>query len=452
MADLRELDAEAVASALDDPAEAAEVTARLNELEPPALLSILERLEGRDASRVLRLVHKDLAEEIFDALDPGQQADIVEGLSAAEMHAFLSSLKPDDQAELIHELPRPLARAVLHRLPKEQRDATSVLLGYRAGSLGRHMSPQAAKVFVDQDLDAALEHLLERIEQYETIHSAAVLDADQRVVGIVDLATLVARHRHEPRLSVTDVMTKPMTARTSDDAEEVARWFLQLELPALPVVDADDRLVGVLTPDDAVEVVHAADEEDQARAGGLEPLHRPYLASSIRKVVRSRVVWLLVLGVSAILTVQVLELFEATLEQVVVLALFIPLLTGTGGNTGNQAATTVTRALATGEASTKDLVRIAWREARTGALLGAILGVLGFGLAWWAYGLPIGSVIGLTLLSVCTMAAVVGGVMPLLAKLVRADPAVFSNPFISTFCDATGLIVYFLIARAVLGL
>jgi magnesium transporter len=192
--------------------------------------------------------------------------------------------------------------------------------------------------------------------------------------------------------------------------------------------------------------------EDSARTSGSEPLSRSYLATPILRVVRSRIVWLLVLAISAILTVQVLEIFEDRLEQVVVLALFIPLLTGTGGNTGNQAATTVTRALAVGEVRVRDLPRVVWKELRVGAVLGTVLGALGFTVAGLVYGVPIGLVMGLTLLSICVMAAIVGGLMPLLAKRIGADPAVFSNPFISTFCDATGLIIYFTIATAVLGL
>ena len=175
-------------------------------------------------------------------------------------------------------------------------------------------------------------------------------------------------------------------------------------------------------------------------------------ALPIFRLVKSRIVWLLVLAVSAILTVQVLEVYEDRLDQVVVLALFIPLLTGTGGNTGNQAATTVTRALAVGEVRVRDLGRVIWRELRVGAVLGSVLGTLGFVIAGLVYGWAIGLVIGLTLLSVCMMAATVGGLMPIIAKKVGADPAVFSNPFISTFCDATGLIIYFTIATTVLGL
>ena len=188
------------------------------------------------------------------------------------------------------------------------------------------------------------------------------------------------------------------------------------------------------------------------RAGAREPLKTPYLQSSTLAITRARVVWLFVLAVSAILTVNVLEIFEGTLEQKVALALFIPLLTGIGGNTGSQAATTVTRALATDEVEGSDAPRVAFKEVRVGLTMGASLGLVGFVVAGAIYGWGIGTVIGLTIVSVCTVAATVGGLMPLAARAIKVDPAVFSTPFISTFCDATGLLIYFSIAKAVLGI
>ena len=209
---------------------------------------------------------------------------------------------------------------------------------------------------------------------------------------------------------------------------------------------------GILTIDDAVRILQHEESEDAARQGGVEPLNRPYLATPVFTLVRSRVVWLLVLALGATLTVQVLSVFEATLAQLTVLTLFVPLLIGTGGNTGNQAATTVTRALALDDVNPRDVMRVLTRELRVGALLGLMLGALGFGVTSVFFDLHVGIVIGLTLLAVCTVAATVGGIMPMLARAIRVDPAVFSNPFISTFVDATGLIIYFLIARAVLGI
>jgi len=241
-------------------------------------------------------------------------------------------------------------------------------------------------------------------------------------------------------------------ATAYQSAEAAARLCTEQGVLALTIVDKEERLVGVLTIDDAVRILEQEESEDTARQGGVEPLTRPYLATPIRTLVRSRVVWLLVLAVGATLTVQVLSHFEGTLAKVTVLALFVPLLIGTGGNTGNQAATTVTRALALNDVRPSDIWLVLGRELRVGFFLGSLLGIVGGGLAAAIYDPAIGLVIGLTLVAVCTTAATVGGVMPIIARALKVDPAVFSNPFITTFVDASGLVIYFLIAKAVLGI
>ena len=218
------------------------------------------------------------------------------------------------------------------------------------------------------------------------------------------------------------------------------------------MVDSEDRLVGIFTIDDAARILKREENQNAARQGGAEPLSRPYLSTPIRRIVRSRIVWLFVLAIGATLTVKVLSVFEATLEQMTVLALFVPLLIGTGGNTGNQAATTVTRALALGEVRPRDLVRVLTRELRVGLSLGVLLGLLGFGITALVYDWQIGLVIGCTLVAVCAVAATIGGIMPIVARMIRVDPAVFSNPFITTFVDATGLVIYFFVAKAILGI
>ena len=311
------------------------------------------------------------------------------------------------------------------------------------------MSPEVLALSPGMTVREALAHVRAHAEEPETIYMLPVVDGSRVLLGVLGLRRLFVA---EEDLLVGDLAHEAVRAAATDDRELVARRFFDAKLLAMPIVDGEDRLVGILTVDDAVDILEQENHEDSARTGGSEPLPRSYLSTPILRVVRSRIVWLLVLAISAILTVQVLEIFEDRLDQVVILALFIPLLTGTGGNTGNQAATTVTRALAVGEVRVRDLPRVVWRELRVGAVLGAVLGSLGFVVAGLVYGMAIGTVMGLTLMSICTMAAIVGGLMPLVAKKVGADPAVFSNPFISTFCDATGLIIYFSIATAVLGL
>lgn len=293
----------------------------------------------------------------------------------------------------------------------------------------------------------SLQRVRERLDDADTVYTLPVTDEGGRLVGVVSLRDLL---RAEDAAPVAEIMSRPRCVRAEQHAEAAARLCAELGLLAMPVVDEEQRLVGMLTLDEAARILEREETEDAARQGGVEPLRRPYFATRLRTLVASRIVWLLVLAVGATLTVQVLSFFEATLEQVTVLALFVPLLIGTGGNTGNQAATTVTRALALGDVEPRDLGRVLARELGAGLALGAALGALGGAITAVAYEPRIGAVIGLTLLAVCTMAATVGGVMPMLARAVGVDPAVCSNPFITTFVDATGLVVYFLIARAIL--
>jgi magnesium transporter len=242
------------------------------------------------------------------------------------------------------------------------------------------------------------------------------------------------------------------SARVDEDQERVARLIQEADLLALPIVDLEGRLVGIVTVDDAMEVLEEEQTEDLARTGGSQPLGRPYLTVSALQLARSRILWLLVLIFAATLTVNVLNVFEATLEQVVTLALFIPLLIGTGGNTGAQAATTVIRAMALDEVRFRDLPRVVMREFLVGLLLGSMLGGLALVPVTIFFDVRFAFVVGLTIITICTWAATVGALLPLIARRLGVDPAVVSAPFITTLVDATGLVIYFLIARVILGI
>ena len=421
-------------------------------LEPLAIgevIAVLERLDAKRGALVYRLLPKDEAVEVFERLDVAQQGDLVRALRDEEVSAVFAELDPDDRAGLMDELPAAVARRLLQGLPQVERDLTAVVLGYPEKSIGRRMSPEFVAIRRDETVGESMARVRRRLDDAETIYALPVVDGQLRLVGFVSLRELM---RAGEATLVSDIMRKPHAVEATENAEVAARKCTRLRLLALPVVDTESRLVGILTVDDAYSVLEEADSEDQARMSGSEPLRRPYLATPVRSIVRARVVWLLVLAVGATLTVSVLEVFEDTLAQMVVLSVFVPLLIGTGGNTGNQAATTVTRALALGDVRTRDVVKVAARELRAGVSLGLLLGAVAFVIASPIYGVPIGAVIGLTLLSICVVAATLGGIMPLVAKLIGVDPAVFSNPFITTLVDATGLIFYFLIAKAVLGI
>lgn len=426
-----------------------EMAATLEALPIQDVLDQVERTTIKRGAVLLRLLSKDRALLVFDALDTRHQAELIGAFQDSEVLAFFADLDPDDRVSLLDELPASIADELLRSLDPAEKQVTELVLGYPKRTVGRWMSPQFLLLYDDMTVGEVLSFVREHAAEAETIYALPIVNRARKVVGVVSLRKLFLA---DPASGVADVMVRPVSVNASANDEDTARWFLQLDLVAMPVLDESDMLVGVLTFDDAQDIVEKADSEDSARSGGAEPLQQPYLSTPVRKLVTSRIIWLLVLAVSAMLTVQVLDIFEATLAEAVVLALFIPLLTGTGGNTGNQAATTVTRALALGDVRKSDVLRVLGREFRVGLLLGTLLGALGCAIGSLVYGPPVGTVIGLTLLAVCTMAASVGGIMPIIAKAVGADPAVFSNPFISTFCDATGLIIYFFIAKAVLGI
>lgn len=413
------------------------------------LLEVLERLGSRQRAIVYRLLPKQRALQVFEDLEPSLQGELVRALQDGEVAALFAELDPDDRVWLLDELPAVVAQRLLQGLPPRERQLTAEVLGYPQGSIGRRMSPEVIWTHPGLSVGETLSRLRARVHEAESVYTLPVLDDERRIVGVVGLRDLLGA---SDTALIESLMNEPHLALVSEDAEIVARRCADLGLLVLPVVDRESRLVGILTIDDAVRILEREESEDAARQGGAEPLRRPYLSTPLTNIVRSRVVWLLVLALGATLTVQVLSVFETTLAQMTALALFVPLLIGTGGNTGNQAATTVTRALALGDVRPRDALRVLSREARTGAVLGLLLGALGFAIAGTVYDLQVGLVIGLTLLAVCTLAATVGGIMPLVARTIRVDPAVFSNPFITTFVDAIGLVVYFLIARAVLGI
>lgn len=421
----------------------------LHPLAADDVVMALERLHPKQGAIVYRLLAKNVALEVFESLDPTLQRELLHGLQDADVAELFAGLTPDDRVRLLDELPAAVAPKLMRGLTHRDRDLTAVVLGYPQDSVGRSMSPEYVTTRMDYSVAETLDRLRDRIDDAETIYVLPVLDDARHVAGVVSLKDLIAADPHQ---IIASLMRDAVSVEAQEDAEQVARRLVELRFVAIPVVDSERRLVGLFTFDDAMRIIEHEESEDSARQGGVEPLRRPYLTTPLGLLVRSRIVWLLVLAVGATLTVQVLEIFEDTLAQVTVLALFVPLLIGTGGNTGNQAATTITRALALGDVRPRDIVRVLGREARVGFTLGLLLGLLGFGIAGAFYDWTIGLVIGFTLIAVCTVAATIGGVMPLLARAIKVDPAVFSNPFISTFVDASGLIIYFVIAKAVLGL
>jgi magnesium transporter len=409
----------------------------------------LIRLEQSDQAVVFRLLAKNRALAVFEALDPVHQQQLLDALADDSVHELFLHIDADDRARLLDEMPAKVANRLLANLPDYARTNTNLLLGYPEESAGRTMSPRYVNVRGGQTAADALAKVRRAGLRPREVLVLPVTDDQRKLVGVVDLPDLVTADVN----TRVETLIRPETysVHVDEDQEVAARLMQDADLVALPVLDTEDRLVGVLTVDDAMEVLEAEDTEDIQRAGGVEPLGVPYMQAGVLHLARKRAVWLLILILAAVATVNVLEAFEETLEAVVALALFIPLLIDTGGNSGSQAATVVIRAMAVGEVHFRDLPRILHRELRVGLLLGLMLGAAGFPIVWFFYGSDFALVVSSTLVVICTWASFAGGLLPVVAKRLNIDPAVVSAPVITTLVDATGLIIYFLLARAVLG-
>jgi magnesium transporter len=422
----------------------------LAQADPVEIAEELSRLPRERRAVPFRLLAKDRALEVFELLDPSVQQELLEGLRDANVRQLFEDMDPDDRARLTEEMPAKVARRLLAGLSPNERRLTSTLLGYPEDSAGRLMSPEVASLRAGLTAAEALERLRRIGRSAETIYALPVTDDRRRLVGALGLRDLVLA---DPSATVGDLMdTEVYSARVDTDQEEVARLMREADLLALPIVDREDRLVGIVTVDDAMEVLEEEETEDVARAGGAEPLGRPYLGTSILQLARSRIVWLIVFIAAGAITVQVLAYFEGTLAEVVALAFFVPLVIGTAGNTGAQSATTITRAMAVGEVRLEDLPPVVVREVTTGILLGAALALIASVPIALLEAPRIGLVVGLTLLAACALASLLGSALPLVAKRLGLDPAVMSVPLITALIDASGLIVYFLVASVILGL
>lgn len=410
----------------------------------------LARLEPAERAVVFRLLRKDRASEAFEALSPVHQAELLESLGDASVHDLFYALDAADRTELLDEMPANVAAKLLAQLPAEARRYTNIVLGYPEESAGRAMSPRYVSIPETMSASDALARVRAAQLRPREVLVLPVVDATRHLVGVVDLPDVVTADS----LTAVGTLVRPETyaVTVTEDQEVAARLMQEANLVALPVLDNEDRLVGVLTVDDAMEIIEEEETEDAARAGGAEPILVPYLDAGVLLLARARGTWLLLLVAAAVLTVNVLQAFASTLEEVVTLAVFIPLLIGTGGNSGAQAATAVVRAMALGEVRIIDLPRILRRELVVGLLLGIILGSIAFPVVGLIFGWEFAGVVAATLLAICTWASVAGGLLPVLARQVGIDPAVVSAPLITTLVDATGLVIYFLIARALLGL
>ncbi|MFU8796158.1 MAG: magnesium transporter [Dehalococcoidia bacterium] len=425
---------------------------RLATLDPSDIADLLAAAPADKAVISFRLLPKDLAVDVFDEMDGALQDRLLEAFSDQAARNLLEAMPPDDRAELLDEVPANVARRLLQILSPDQRRLTMRLLGYEDGTAGREMTP----LFVDLHGEMTVTQALERVRRLainrETVYECYVMDRRRHLIGTVSLKDLVIA---DPDARVSDIMTpEPPFVYTHTDREEAAKELREHDLLAIPVVDAEQRLVGIITYDDVVDIVEQEATEDIYRFGAVPGTERGYFASRILGVVRRRATWLLLLILVNTVTGSIIagEAGEgALLGEIIMLAAFIPLLIGTGGNVGAQSATVVIRGLATGEVDPRRALTVIMREAGIGALLGAGLGSVALG---WAYlmgrNLQVAAVVSLTLVAISVVATLVGGALPFLFRRLKTDPALVSAPFITTVMDIFGVMLYFAIAHMIL--
>ncbi len=434
----------------EPPESAFELAQWLKDTDEVTIAAELDHLDAEPRSEIFSQLSPDRAADIFDYLEPAIQAQLLTAMDSGEAFALFEELEPDDQARLLEEFEPEQVATFLDILSPKDRTATALLLEYPAESAGRIMSPNFLALRADMTVAEALSLVRRDGEDVETIYFLPIVDEAGHLLGSIELESLVMAEMSDRVEDLKYLKSDSFSVR--DDQEDVARYIQSADSIAVSVVEDDDTLVGIVTVDDAMDIIQREETEDIARASAVAPLGKPYFAVTSLQLVKSRIVWLSMLAIAATLTVNVLTAFEATLEQVVTLALFIPLLIGIGGNTGAQSATTIVRALAVDDVRTSDLVRVGLRESGVGLLLGSSLAVVAYFIVWAVFDQDIALVVSLTLVAICTLAALVGSLMPLIARMIHVDPAVISAPFVTTIVDASGLIVYFTIATVVLGL
>ena len=416
------------------------------------ILDLEERVEG------FRLLTPAEAEDLFLSLSTREQCELLLALAPLERQLWMRQLAPDDAADVLQELDEEPRDGLLRLLDEPTRREVNALMAYAEDEAGGLMSPRYVRLRAEMSVDEAISYLRRAArERVETIYYIYVLDAEQRLLGVVSFRELFAAPSDK---TVRDVMRTEVVSVPEDmDQEEVANVIAENDLMAVPVLDAEGRIKGIVTVDDIVDVVREEATEDIQKIGGTQALDAPYLEVGVLEMVRKRAVWLGVLFVGQLLTATAMAYFEDEIARAVVLALFIPLVISSGGNSGSQASTLVIRAMAMEEVRLRDWARVLRRELASGLLLGLMLGTIGLlRVVLWpgrvsAFGehfFLVGMTVAISLVWIVMWGAVAGAMLPFVLRRIGADPASASAPFVSTLVDVTGLVIYFSVATALL--
>ena len=408
---------------------------------------------------LFRLLPKELAAETFVEMEPDAQELLIRSFSDNELKEIVDELYVDDAADLVEEMPANVVKRILKQADPEMRKSINQILRYPENSAGSLMTTEYVSLRPEMTVEEAILRIRRQGVDKETIYTCYVTAKDRHLLGLVTVKDLLLAEDDETKIA--DIMlTNLIYVNTQTDQEEVAHMLAKYNFLALPVVDGEDRMVGIITFDDAMDVIEEETTEDMEIMGGMLPSEKTYLKSTVFDLFKNRIPWLMLLMVSATFTGLIITAFEGALAAQVALTAFIPMLMGTGGNSGSQSSVTVIRALSLDELKFSDIGRVLWKELRTSILCGIALAVVCFAKIWLVDRLLLGNtditlmvdmVVCLTLAATVVCAKLVGCSLPMLAKVMRLDPAVMASPFISTIVDALSLLVYFLFAKTMLG-
>lgn len=424
----------------------------LEELYPADIAALMNELPDAERTLLFRVLKKDTAAMVFSELDSDLQESLVMSVADKELSDVLARLSSDDAADLVEEMPANVVRRILANTKKEQRETINELLKYPEGSAGSVMSVELIKLKANMNIKQAFDYIRNSCYKNDNVYTCYVTDAEARLVGGMTVSDMLFA---DPDAIIGDIMRLSIACvRTNDDREKAALLMQKYDLPALPVTDTEDRLVGVITFDDALDVMSEEVTEDMHKMAAITPTEQPYLKTSVPEFFKSRAPWLLLLMVSATLTSGILSKFEDALAAQTALVCYIPMLMDTGGNAGSQSSVSVIRALSLGEVSLRNLPAVIWKEGRVALMCGLLLAVCNFAkvMIFDGVSVSLAAVICITLLATVMLAKLVGAALPLAARAVGLDPAVMASPLITTVVDALSLVVYFFVASMLLGL
>jgi len=438
---------------LDDAKKYQSLRDVMETLPAPDLAAVFEDLPAEKLPVLFRLCPKDLAADVFAELTPATQQQLIDGLTDTELKAVVDELFVDDATDLVEEMPANVVKRILAQAEPATRRMINELLKYPEDSAGGVMTTELMALRPNMTVAQAMDTIRENGFDKETINNCYVTDSSRRLVGVVSLRALVlAKNTEEPIKDLMD--SNVVSVSTTTDQEVVSKLFEKYGFLAIPVVDAENRLVGIVTIDDAISILQDEASEDIAKMNAIGPSDKPYFKQSMWDLYKSRAPWLLFLMISATFSSLVIRGYEDALAAVTVLTAYIPMLTDAGGNAGSQSTSTIIRGMAVGDIQPHDLPRILWRESRVALLCGGTLAVCNFAkmLLFDRIAAPVALVVCLTLICTILLSQIIGGILPVAAEKLHVDPAVMASPLITTIVDTTTLLVYFNIAKALLHL